>query len=76
MKENNLGLVSDTELIDQVIQAVLADDAKSVADYKGGNEKVIGFFVGRIMKGLGGKADPKIVNERLRYWLTEFSNKA
>jgi aspartyl-tRNA(Asn)/glutamyl-tRNA(Gln) amidotransferase subunit B len=72
VEENKLGMVSDTALIEQVIQTVLSENADSVKDYKNGNQKVIGFFVGRIMKNLGGKADPKIVNERLMYWLSRF----
>ena len=65
VEENRLGMVSDTEVIDAAIRTVLSENEKSVSDYKSGNQKVIGFFVGRIMKILGGKADPKLVNERL-----------
>ena len=63
--EQGLGMVSDTGLIDEVIQKVLAENEKSVAEYKGGNRKVIAFFVGRVMREMKGKADPKIVNETL-----------
>jgi len=69
VEENKLAMLSDTTLIDDAIRAVLAENEKSLSDYKNGNQKVLGFFVGRIMKALGGKADPKIVNERLLYWL-------
>jgi len=69
VEENKLAMLSDTTLIDDAIQATLAENEKSLSDYKNGNQKVFGFFVGRIMKALGGKADPKIVNERLLYWL-------
>ena len=71
VKENKLSMVSDSELIDKAVQTVLSENEKSVIDYKNGSQKVIGFFVGRIMKILGGKADPKIVNERLLYWLSQ-----
>ena len=70
VKENKLGMVSDTGIIDQAIQVVLSENAESVSEYKNGNQKVIGFFVGRVMKNLGGKADPKILNDRLVYWLS------
>ena len=70
VEENKLVMVSDTEVIDKAIKAILSENEESVIDYKNGNQKVIGFFVGRIMKTLGGKADPKIVNERLIHWLT------
>ncbi|MDR1669497.1 MAG: Asp-tRNA(Asn)/Glu-tRNA(Gln) amidotransferase subunit GatB [Oscillospiraceae bacterium] len=68
--ENNLGLVSDTGLIDRAVQTVLSENEKSAAEVRGGNEKAVGFLMGKLMKSLGGKADPKLVNERLRYWLT------
>ena len=71
VEENKLGMVSDSALIDRAIRAVLDENRESVNDYKNGNKKVIGFFVGRIMKNLEGKADPKIVNERLLYWISK-----
>jgi aspartyl-tRNA(Asn)/glutamyl-tRNA(Gln) amidotransferase subunit B len=70
VEENKLGMVRDSVLIDEAIQALLAENQDSVSEYKNGNKKIIGFFVGRAMKSLGGKADPKIVNERLLYWLS------
>jgi aspartyl-tRNA(Asn)/glutamyl-tRNA(Gln) amidotransferase subunit B len=65
VEANKLGMVSDTDVISAAIQAVLADNAKAVNEYKGGNQKVLGFLVGQIMKKLGGKADPKIINKIL-----------
>ncbi len=70
VRENDLGLVSDTSLIDRAVQDALAENERSVTEYRSGNEKAAGFLMGRVMKNLGGKADPKVVNERLRYWLT------
>ncbi|HCC35469.1 MAG TPA: Asp-tRNA(Asn)/Glu-tRNA(Gln) amidotransferase GatCAB subunit B [Ruminococcaceae bacterium] len=71
VKEKGLGLISDTGIIEDAIKAALAENAKSVDEYKNGNAKVIGFFVGRIMKKLGGKADPKLVNELLMKALSD-----
>jgi aspartyl-tRNA(Asn)/glutamyl-tRNA(Gln) amidotransferase subunit B len=45
---------------------VLADNPGQVAEYKGGKEGLLGFFVGKVMKETHGKADPKVVNELLR----------
>ena len=70
VEENRLGMVNDSDIIDQTIKDLLAVNTESVNEYKNGNKKVLGFFVGRVMKNLGGKADPKIVNERLLYWLS------
>ena len=71
VEENKLGMVSDSEVIDNAVRKVLSEYEKSVSDYKNGNQKILGFFVGKIMKILGGKADPRIVNERLLHWLSQ-----
>jgi len=57
--------VSDTGTIEQAIDAVLAKAADEVARYKAGQTKLMGFFVGQVMKATQGKANPKIVNEIL-----------
>ena len=63
--ENNLGMVSDSDVISNAVREVLSENEKSVNEYKNGNQKVIGFFVGKVMKKLEGKADPKVVNSQL-----------
>jgi aspartyl-tRNA(Asn)/glutamyl-tRNA(Gln) amidotransferase subunit B len=65
VKEHSLGMVSDAGLIEKAIDQVLAENPKSVDEYKAGNQKVTGFFVGKIMRQLGGKADPSAVNSLL-----------
>jgi len=70
VEENKLGLVIDTGLIDETVQAILSENEKSVAEYKGGSQKLLGFLMGQAMRRLGGKADPKVVNERLVHWLS------
>jgi len=71
VEDNKLGMVSDTDVIGKAVREVLAENEKSVAEYKNGNPKVIGFFVGKVMKKLEGKADPKIVNTLLVEHLAE-----
>jgi aspartyl-tRNA(Asn)/glutamyl-tRNA(Gln) amidotransferase subunit B len=66
VREHNLGMVSDTGLIEQTIREVLGANEKSVAEYKAGSEKVLGFLIGQTMKRLGGKADPQIVNRVIK----------
>ncbi|MCL1843595.1 MAG: Asp-tRNA(Asn)/Glu-tRNA(Gln) amidotransferase subunit GatB [Defluviitaleaceae bacterium] len=66
VRENQLGMVSDTSTIETAISEVLAANPKIVDDYKGGNQKVFGFLVGQTMKKLGGKADPQVVNTLLK----------
>ena len=65
VKEQNLGLVTDAGAILAAVCAVLAAHEKSVLEYKDGNEKVVGFFMGQIMRELKGKADPEAVRAAL-----------
>ena len=58
--------VSDTGAIEAAVDKVLADNPDNVAAYRSGKDKVFGFLVGQTMKALGGKANPKIVNEVLK----------
>lgn len=67
-KSKNLLQVSDTGAIEKIVDDVLAAPqcAKAVADFKAGNEKVIGFLVGQVMKASKGKANPSLAQEILR----------
>ena len=58
--------MSDAGSIETAIEQVIGANAKQVAQYRSGNEKVFGFFVGQIMKATQGKANPQKVNEILR----------
>jgi aspartyl-tRNA(Asn)/glutamyl-tRNA(Gln) amidotransferase subunit B len=64
--ERGLKQTSDTGAIDSEIDKVLAANADKVAEYKSGKQQLFGFFVGQTMKAMAGKANPKLVNERLR----------
>ena len=66
VEARGLKQTSDTGAIDAVIADVLAANADKVADYRGGKDKLFGFFVGQTMKAMAGKANPATVNERLR----------
>jgi aspartyl-tRNA(Asn)/glutamyl-tRNA(Gln) amidotransferase subunit B len=66
VEERGLRQTSDTGAIDAVIAEVLAANPDKVADYKGGKDKLFGFFVGQVMKAMQGKANPQAVNELLR----------
>jgi aspartyl-tRNA(Asn)/glutamyl-tRNA(Gln) amidotransferase subunit B len=58
--------VSDVSELDPVIDRILAENEAQVAAYRGGKEGLLGFFVGAVMRETQGKANPKVVNERLR----------
>jgi len=64
--ERGLKQVTDTGAIDAAIAAVVAANGDKVAEYRGGKEKLFGFFVGQVMKATAGKANPKLVNDLLR----------
>jgi aspartyl-tRNA(Asn)/glutamyl-tRNA(Gln) amidotransferase subunit B len=66
VEKRGLKQTSDTGEIDTKVDEVLAANADKVAEYKSGKQQLFGFFVGQVMKAMGGKANPKIVNERLR----------
>ena len=64
--ERGLMQVSDTGEIDRVIDEVVAANPKQLEQYVSGKETLFSFFVGQVMKASKGKANPKVVNERLR----------
>jgi aspartyl-tRNA(Asn)/glutamyl-tRNA(Gln) amidotransferase subunit B len=66
VEERGLRQTSDTGAIDAEIDKILAANADKVAEYKAGKQALFGFFVGQTMKAMAGKANPQIVNERLR----------
>ena len=66
VEEKGLVQVSDTSAIDPIVDDLIAKHPDEVARYRGGQKKLIGFFVGQVMKATKGKANPKVVNEILR----------
>jgi aspartyl-tRNA(Asn)/glutamyl-tRNA(Gln) amidotransferase subunit B len=66
VEEKGLKQVTDTGAIDKAIDEILARNADKVAEYKSGKDKLFGFFVGQTMKATGGKANPAMLNERLK----------
>ena len=63
-----LGLrqVTDGGAIDAVVATVLAANPDKLAEYRGGKEKLFGFFVGQVMKAMGGRGNPGVVNDALK----------
>ena len=66
VEEKGLQQVTDSGEIEAVIDGVIASGAEQAALFRAGNEKVMGWFVGQVMKATQGKANPKMVNEILR----------
>ncbi|HEY3069868.1 MAG TPA: Asp-tRNA(Asn)/Glu-tRNA(Gln) amidotransferase subunit GatB [Gaiellaceae bacterium] len=59
-------VITDASELDPVIERVIAANEEQVASFKAGKEGVLGYLVGQVMRETQGKANPKIVNERLR----------
>jgi aspartyl-tRNA(Asn)/glutamyl-tRNA(Gln) amidotransferase subunit B len=64
--ELGLAQVSDEGAIAAACDAVIAANSEKVAEYRAGRDKLYGFFVGAVMKAMGGKANPKVINDILR----------
>ena len=64
--KKGLKQITDTGEIEAMVDEVLANNPKQVEEYKAGKEKMLGFFVGQIMKQTGGKANPGQVNQLLK----------
>jgi aspartyl-tRNA(Asn)/glutamyl-tRNA(Gln) amidotransferase subunit B len=60
------GQITDASELESLVDQVLADNPEQVADYQGGKEGLLGFFVGQVMRQTEGRANPKLVNELLR----------
>lgn len=70
VKENGLMAVSDTGAIQKLAEEVLAENPKTVEEYKGGKEKVLGFLIGQVMKKTQGKANPGVISKMLKEMLS------
>ena len=66
VEENGLKTVNDEGALRKVIEEIVANNPKSVEDYKAGKKKAMGFFVGQTMRAMKGKADPAMVNQILK----------
>ena len=64
--EKGLKQVSDSGAIEALIDAVIAANMDKVEEYRGGKDKLFGFFVGQVMKQSGGQANPGMVNQILK----------
>jgi len=64
--QQGLKQVSDSGAIEGLVDEILAANSAQVEQYRGGNEKVLGFFVGQVMRASKGKANPALVNQILQ----------
>ena len=66
VKEKGLEQITDEGVLKAVVDQVLRDHPEEVSEYRKGKEKLLGFFVGQVMKATRGKANPQLVNKLLR----------
>lgn len=64
--EKGFEQISDAGAIEKIVDEIIEKNENQVTAYRGGNDKLFGFFVGQVMKASEGKANPKIVNEILK----------
>lgn len=69
VQEKGLMMVNDEEALRAAAELVMKENPQSVADYRGGKEKAIGFLVGAVMKEMKGKGNPGMVKELLKEML-------
>jgi len=65
VERDNLAQMSDTGAIEAIIDQVIANNPKELEQYRNGKTKLLGFFVGKVLKETGGRADPKLTNQLL-----------
>jgi aspartyl-tRNA(Asn)/glutamyl-tRNA(Gln) amidotransferase subunit B len=65
IQREGLGMVSDTSAIDDAIAEIFAQNGAELARYRAGEEKLLGFFMGQVMRATKGKADPALAKQRL-----------
>ncbi len=71
IEQRGLKQLSDTGALEAIVDEVIAANPKQVEQYRAGKTKLLGFFVGQVMKASQGKANPQQVNEILRRKLAE-----
>jgi Asp-tRNA(Asn)/Glu-tRNA(Gln) amidotransferase B subunit len=71
VQEKGIKQISDRGELENIIAGILEAHPGEISRYRAGEEKLIGFFVGKVMKATQGKANPKIVNEILQAELSK-----
>lgn len=66
VEEQGLRQVTDTGAIEKIIDDIIAANQDKVTEYKGGKDKLFGFFIGQAMKASGGKVNPQALNDLLK----------
>ncbi len=70
VKERGLEQMGDTGELEKIIQEIIASNPTQVAQFKDGNEKLLGFFVGQAMAKTRGKGNPQVINDLIKKYLS------
>ena len=71
IEAKGLKQITDSSAIDAIVDQVIAANPGQAAEYRAGKEKLLGFFVGLVMKETRGKANPAQVNEAIKRRLAQ-----
>ncbi len=71
VEEEGLVQITDMGEVEEIVKTIVANNPKSVEDFKSGKGKAIGFLVGQVMKETKGRANPGLVNELLLKYLNQ-----
>lgn len=71
VKERGLEQVGTADELEKIVKEIVAANPDEVAAYKAGRDRVFGFFVGQAMKKMAGKADPKLISDLVKKYLSQ-----
>jgi aspartyl-tRNA(Asn)/glutamyl-tRNA(Gln) amidotransferase subunit B len=66
MDKQQLRQVSDSGIIEEIVETIIRDNPAEAEAYRGGKEKLMGFFMGQVMRASKGKANPQVITEVLK----------
>ena len=69
IEEKGLVQITDEGALSKTIAEIIGKNPAQAEQYRGGKEKVFGFFVGQVMKATAGKANPQLINDLLKKML-------
>ncbi len=69
VKEKGLEQIGSIEQLEKIVQEIIAQNQKQAQQYRDGNERIFGFFIGQAMKKTSGKGNPKILKELFKQYL-------
>jgi aspartyl-tRNA(Asn)/glutamyl-tRNA(Gln) amidotransferase subunit B len=72
VEEKNLKQMNDSSEIELIVKKIVETNEKAVIDFKSGNDKVLQFLVGLVMKETKGKVNPKVATEMLKKIMGQF----